>query len=170
MTTLALPGPVPFTSAAAMKMVKATPQAKRQEVAVKQDPSDEDLISAICLGAEWAMETLYQRYHPYAYALAYRILHESTSAEDVVQEVFLSIWRKAASYQRNHGSVYSWLQAIVHHRAIDRVRSARHIQQWTPLQAESEQDLPGEQQEVWEEAWHQEQRRLINSALNQLPI
>src|SRR5437764_604493 len=169
MTTLALPTPVGYTSAPAIKIVKATPQAKQQTLATRQDPVDEELISAISQGAEWALETLYQRYHRYAYALAYRIVHESTSAEDIVQEVFLSVWRKAASYQKHHGSVLSWLQAIVHHRAIDKVRSAAYRDhQWTALQAEGQQDLPGDQREVWEQAWQQERGKLIRQVLEQL--
>src|SRR5438270_5755800 len=168
MITLALPAPVRYTPA--VKLVKATPHVQQQAVPVQEDLTDEELIAAICLGAEWALETLYTRYHRYAYALAYRILHESTGAEDVVQEVFLSIWRKATSYQKHHGSVYSWLQAIVHHRAIDRVRSAAHRDhQWTPLQVEGEQDPPGDQCEVWEQAWHHEQGELIRQVLEQLP-
>src|SRR5436305_10176770 len=161
MTTLTVPAPLEFapfvTTVPTLEVAKAKPasQVQQQAVAIRQDPSDEELISAICHGAEWALETLYDRYHRYAYALAYRILQEATAAEDIVQEVFLSVWRKAASYQKHNGSVFSWLQAIVHHRAIDRVRSAAHRDhQWTPLQVEGEQDPPGDQCEVWEQAWH----------------
>ena len=178
MTALTLPAPVGFapipsiTTLPTLKPTEAKPasQVQQQSVAVRQDLSDEELISAICNGAEWALEMLYERYHRYAFALAYRILHESTDAEDIVQEVFLSVWRKAASYQKHHGSVFSWLQAIVHHRAIDRVRSVAHRDhQWTPLQVEGEQDPPGDQCEVWEQAWHHEQGQLIRQVLEQLP-
>ena len=178
MTTLTLPAPLRFaptpsvTTVPTLKVTKAkaASQVQQQAVAVTQNPSDEELISAICHGAEWALETLYERYHRYAYALAYRILQESTGAEDIVQEVFLSVWRKAASYQKHHGSVFSWLQAIVHHRAIDRVRAATHRDhQWLPLQSEGEQDPPSEQPEVWEEAWHKEQCLAIRRVLTQLP-
>ena len=155
MTTLAL--------AAAQEEVQSPIQAQ-------PDWTDEDLISSICRGAEWALELLYQRYHRYAYTLAYRILHESSIAEDIVQEAFLSIWRKASSYQKQHGSVLSWLQAIVHHRAIDKVRAAAHRDhQWTPLQTDNEQDPPSEEPEVWEVAWHQEQSELIREVLAKLP-
>ena len=178
MTTLTLPGSVRFAPAPSITTLptlrptkaKTASQVQQQSVAVQKDPGDEELISAICNGAEWALEMLYQRYHRYAYAIAYGILHESTGAEDIVQEVFLSVWRKAASYQKHHGSVFSWLQAIVHHRAIDRVRSAAHRDhQWTPLQVEGEQDPPGDQCEVWEQAWHHEQAKLIRQVLEQLP-
>lgn len=156
MTTLALTAP--------QEKVQSTIQAQASW-------SDEDLIFSICRGAEWALELLYQRYHRYAYTLAYRILHESSIAEDIVQEAFLSVWRKASSYQKQHGSVLSWLQAIVHHRAIDKVRAAAHRDhQWTPLQTENEQDPPGEEPEVWEVAWHQEQCQLIREVLKELPV
>jgi RNA polymerase sigma-70 factor, ECF subfamily len=139
-------------------------------VQVKPEVTDEELISAICTGDESAIELLYERYHRYAYSLAYRVVCDSVVAEDIVQEAFLSIWRKAASYHLQQGSVRSWLQAIVHHRAIDKVREARNrTSQWIPLQAENEQDPPGEQPDVWEEAWRDEQHRLIRTVLDQIP-
>ena len=140
------------------------------EVQAKPEPTDEELIAAICEGAEHAIETLYTRYHRYAYSLAYRILRDPATAEDIVQDAFLSIWLKAASYKAQQGSVHSWLQAIVHHRAIDRVRAAAHRDhQWTPLQATGEQDSLGDQPDVWEEAWHAEQQRMIRTVLEQIP-
>src|SRR5947209_7819444 len=145
-------------------------QVQRPAIPVRQEPADEELIAAICLGAEWALEALYQRYYRYAYAMAYRILGEATSAEDIVQESFLSIWRKADSYQKRHGSVYSWLQAIVHHRAIDKIRAtSNRDRQWMPLQVEGGQDPASEQPEAWEEVWRQEQAHMIRKVLEQLP-
>jgi len=181
MSTIALEAPAMFVLAPRVKTVEPAVQVQQPETGVSGNLSDEDLVSEICRGAEWAIELLYQRYHRYAYALAYRILHESSAAEDIVQEAFLSIWRKAASYQKQQGSVHSWLQAIVHHRAIDKLRSAAHRDnQWVPLEVENEQDLAGgvsqgsrladtRQSDVWEEAWRHEQRTLICSVLEQLP-
>jgi RNA polymerase sigma-70 factor, ECF subfamily len=145
----------------------ASPTEKREEV---RQQNDETLILAIRHGVEQAMEILYQRYSRYAYTLAYRITHDSATAEDIVQEAFLAIWIKAASYQEQQGSVRTWIQAIVHHRAVDRVRAAVHRDGlWTSLQAESEQNPSGEAAEVWEEAWRNERSLLIHSVLQQLP-
>jgi RNA polymerase sigma-70 factor, ECF subfamily len=139
-------------------------------VPASMELTDEALISAMCDGEEWAVELFYDRYHRYAYSLAYHVVQDPTIAEDIVQEAFLSIWRKAASYQPKYGNVRSWLQAIVHHRAIDKVRESRHrSQQWVPLQTENEQDPPGEQPDVWEEAWRDEQHHLIRTVLDQIP-
>jgi len=151
------------------QVTKTTPAV---EVEAEEDLADDQLISAICDGAEWAMELLYQRHSRYAYALAYRILHDTSAAEDVVQEAFLSVWRKASSYQKQHGSVHSWIQAIVHHRAIDKLRTAAYReQQWAkgPYSTENEQDPASEQPDVWEQAWRGEQQRAIRSVLDQLP-
>jgi RNA polymerase sigma-70 factor, ECF subfamily len=140
------------------------------EIQTKAEPADEELISAICKGEEYAIEMLYERYHRYAYSLAYRILRDPLAAEDIVQDAFLSIWRKASSYQVQHGSVHSWLQAIVHHRAIDKVRAAAHRdQQWTPLLTDNDQDPASEQPDVWEQTWQGEQHRIILSVLDQIP-
>lgn len=180
MTTLALRQPV-----LALAPLKSKEKTTRSAVRVAQsgirtqvheESSDEELIQAICQREEWAMEALYTRYHRYAFALAYRILHDSAAAEDIVQEAFLSIWRKAPSYQRQQGSVYSWLQAIVHHRAIDRVRSAAYRdEQWKPGQQDDERDgreqePVSQQPDVWEEAWQHERHALIRRALAQLPV
>jgi len=147
-----------------------TKQEVAAKVLVKPQPTDEQLISAICQGEESAIETLYDRYHRYAYALAYRILRDQVASEDIVQDAFLSIWRKASSYQAQNGSVQSWIQAIVRNRAIDKIRASAHRDyQWIPLQADNEQDPPSEQPEVWEQVWQSEQHRIIREAMEQIP-
>ena len=128
------------------------------------------LFQQFAKGEESAIETLYERYHRYAYALAYRILHDPLASEDIVQDAFLSIWRKASSYQAQNGSVQSWIQAIVRNRAIDKIRASAHRDyQWTPLQADNEQDPPSEQPDVWEQAWQSEQHRIIHEVMEQIP-
>lgn len=137
----------------------------------KQELDDEELLAEMCFGAEWAMELLYQRYYKYVYALAYRIVRDNMVADDIVQEVFLSVWRKATSYQELHGSVRTWLLAIARHRAIDSVRAAMSRNyQCMPPQGTQEQDLPSKEPELWEEAWHQERNLILHNILAQLPI
>jgi RNA polymerase sigma-70 factor (ECF subfamily) len=131
--------------------------------------SDEELIIHICNGAEWALETLYQRYSRYAYVQAYRIVSDTMVAEDIVQDVFLAISHKAATYRPAHGNVGRWLQAIVYHRAIDYVRTTmRHDRQWMPLEDEYEQNTSAKEPEVWEEVWQHERDAIIHNALAQL--
>jgi RNA polymerase sigma-70 factor, ECF subfamily len=72
-----------------------------------------------------ALEALYDRHHRIVLALAYRVLGDVGSAEDVVQETFLSAWRHSDSYRPERGRARSWLLSIARHRAIDRVRRSR---------------------------------------------
>ncbi len=130
--------------------------------------TDTELMAAISVGDEVALEYLYERYARLAYALAYRILHDAQAAEDIVQEAFLAIWRKAATYQAQHGSVYSWLQAIVHHRAIDRLRAtANRDLLCSPLEPGVEQQTS--EPDTCDMVWHGEQRRMVLAALAHIP-
>jgi RNA polymerase sigma-70 factor (ECF subfamily) len=85
-------------------------------------PADDALMSALAERDLSALAALYDRYGRLAYALAYRILGDGGSAEDVVQDAFISAWRGAASYRRERGNPRGWLLSIVHHRAVDVLR------------------------------------------------
>ncbi len=86
------------------------------------------------------------------YVLAYRILGDSYLAEDVVQDVFFTLCYKTFSYQKELGSVKSWLQAIVRNRSIDMVRSSAHREyQFAHLQATNGQDPSSSEPEMWEQ-------------------
>ncbi|HEV2108414.1 MAG TPA: sigma-70 family RNA polymerase sigma factor [Thermomicrobiales bacterium] len=89
------------------------------------DLDDEAILAAIQRRDHAALATLYDQYGGLALGLAYRILGERGVAEDVVQEAFLAVWRRADSFRAGRGSVRSWLMAIVHNGAIDR-RRGRH--------------------------------------------
>lgn len=71
------------------------------------------------------MELLYDRLAGRAFGLAYRILRDSHSAEDVVQEAFLCLWRDAHRLSSDRGSVTSLLMTMVHHKAVDLLRARR---------------------------------------------
>ena len=71
---------------------------------------------------------LYDRHARVAFALAYRIVGECGAAEEIVEEVFLTIWRRTRSYDVKHGSVRAWLLASIHHRAVDFLRHQRSTQ------------------------------------------
>jgi RNA polymerase sigma-70 factor (ECF subfamily) len=83
---------------------------------------DEELLAAIQQGEEGALAELYDRYGRPAFGLAYRILGERGSAEDVVQEAYLAVWRRGSSFRADRGSARAWLMSIVHNAAIDRRR------------------------------------------------
>jgi RNA polymerase sigma-70 factor (ECF subfamily) len=69
-----------------------------------------------------AFEVVYDRHCNAAFSLAYRMCGRRGSAEDVLQEAFLALWRTGARYDRTRGSVRNWILRIVHNRAIDALR------------------------------------------------
>lgn len=83
---------------------------------------DRQLIQRVAKGDERAFNELYERYVAAAFGLATRICGDRSLAEDVVQEAFLSIWRKPGSYSPDRGSVAAYVMAAVHHKAVDAIR------------------------------------------------
>ena len=69
-----------------------------------------------------ALEELYATYSGIALGLAYQVLGNLSDAEEVLQDVFLKVWRSGSSYNPSRGSARTWLLAIVRHRAIDLLR------------------------------------------------
>ena len=94
--------------------------------------TDEILLQRIVSRDEEAFHLLYERYGTLAYSLSYRILGDGTDAEDVVQEVFLNVWRKVLSFDIKRGSVRTWMLSMIHHRSIDQVRRRRAQPPVTP--------------------------------------
>ncbi len=84
--------------------------------------ADEDLMQLVRQGEAIAFEIIYERHSSAAFSLAYRMTGKRSTAEDVVQEAFLSLWRSGARYDRTRGSVRTWTLGIVHNRAIDALR------------------------------------------------
>lgn len=134
--------------------------------------TDDAILQAFSYGrSEWALEQLYVRYKQYMYGLAYRILRDSYLAEDVIQDVFLTLWHKAFSYQKELGSLKSWLQTIVRNRALDKIRSSMYREyQFTPLLPANGQDIASHEAEMWQQVWGGEQANLIRKALSELPV
>lgn len=132
--------------------------------------SDEALLSAIAGGAVWAMDTLYQRYSRILYSLAYRMVADHQIAEDLLQDAFLSVWRRSISFSPQAGMARSWLISIVHHRAIDHLRRVRRRSsvQEAPLE-ELEFDETTAVADVWDEAWRSIQSSQVRAALMKIP-
>jgi RNA polymerase sigma-70 factor (ECF subfamily) len=91
---------------------------------------DDQLVELVAQQDAGALEALYDRYGRPAYSLARRILTEETLAQDVVQEVFLSLWRDARRFDAGRGSVATYLLSMTHHRAVDVVRREENQRRW----------------------------------------
>ena len=90
------------------------------------DAADEmRLIARLRAGDQQAMSELYDRYGKVVYAVALRVLQDAAAAEDVLQDVFLQLWRNPDAFDASRGSLAAWLAVIARHRSIDRLRKRR---------------------------------------------
>ncbi len=112
---------------------------------------DSDLMQAIRNEDRDALETLYTRYYGPVYSLAMHMLRDVGAAEEVAQDTFFNIWRRAGSYKAHRGNVTSWLFGIARNRAIDELRKrrrqydrVRHGVDLTNMPTEARDDDPAE--------------------------
>lgn len=89
------------------------------------DPAvgDDALLERLVRRDEEALAILYDRHGRAAFSLAVRLVGDPETAEEVVQESFLAVWRRAETYRTERGSVRGWLLTVVRNRAIDVLRS-----------------------------------------------
>src|SRR5919107_309207 len=85
--------------------------------------TDLDVLRAIAGGDEQALSALYDRYRLILFGLILRILHSRQEAEDVLQEVFLQVWRRASDFDETRGRPFTWLVTLARSRGIDRLRT-----------------------------------------------
>jgi RNA polymerase sigma-70 factor, ECF subfamily len=129
--------------------------------------ADEDLISLVEGADPAAFGVLYDRHGRAAYSLAYRMMGERQAAEDLVQDVFLKVWRASGSYRAERGSVRTWVLSIVHNRGIDQLRSSASRRR---TQEKVEASTPTSQpSEAFAETWRNSQREQVREALRTLP-
>jgi RNA polymerase sigma-70 factor, ECF subfamily len=129
---------------------------------------DEELMPLVQAKDADAFAVVYDRHGGAAYSLAYRIVGERGTAEDVTQEAFLSVWRSGARYDRARGSVRTWLLGIVRNRAIDVLR--REVAQPPKLSVAEEGGPQGTSPERTDaEALRREAARQVHGALRGLP-
>jgi RNA polymerase sigma-70 factor (ECF subfamily) len=103
------------------------------------EQSDEELMNAVLLRDEHALQTLVTRYRSLLLTIIARVLHNEDETEDVLSEVLFEIWRQAEHYSETRGKVLGWMITIARRRAIDRVRRIRAYGRATDrLQVETE--------------------------------
>src|SRR5215472_18918547 len=132
-------------------------------------PSDEELMAEVAAGRAESIGPLYARHAPVIFAMARRALDRST-AEEIVQEVFLEVWRHAARFDRERGPFRPWILRIAHYRIANelrrRSRRPRTENEGDEARWESLADPSPDQADA---AWIEYRRQVLASAIAQLP-
>jgi RNA polymerase sigma-70 factor, ECF subfamily len=131
-----------------------------------QDVHDIELLEAIAAKDEAALGRLYDRYRLILFGLLMRILNNREEAEDVLQEVFLQVWRKATDFDQTRGRPFTWLVTLARSRGIDRLRTLAARERLAEAGARQTSE---EISDAASDAFKSEQRDLVTDALAQLP-
>lgn len=137
------------------------------EVQPEQPPvSDVELLHAVARGDEGALARLYDQYRVILFGLLVRILNSREEAEDILQEVFLQVWRRAADFDEKRGRPFIWLVTLARSRAIDRLRQLGARQR---LATAAAQEQPDEASDALSDTIKLAQKDIVRRALAELP-
>lgn len=130
-------------------------------------PSDQELLQAVQRRDIGAFEQFYDHYGTLVYSLAVKVLEDRILAEDVVQEVFLNLWRNAGKFDSSKGAVRNWLLACTSNRAIDFLRQRQGKTRLDVALDETAYMLTSP--DPWGEVVANADSALLSSAMKELP-
>lgn len=139
-------------------------------VARARDMELAELARLIANGDEGALAKLYDETNRLVYSMVYRVLGESSAAEEVTLDVYMQVWRQANRYDAARGAFLTWLITIARSRAIDRLRASRLFQQRTEQLGLTEgQQTARSFANIEEAVLLSERGRIVQAALLALP-
>ncbi len=132
--------------------------------------SDDELLSCIGRREKEALSALYDRYARQVYSLSLRMVENQTLAEEVAQDVFMTVWARSASYRNERGSFGAWLMSITHNRCIDELRKRRRRARLGTVNVDDLwQEPAGNPNEVIDAVFLRLDRDVVMEAMNKLP-
>jgi len=175
--SLLAPSPAPGVIAYAVAMEGGSLSRRRMSDPRQPAPPDDrkgmdaELLRRMALRDRAAFAELYDRFSRPLYATALRVLGDAREAEDIVQDVFLTLWEKAGSFEPARGTAFAWAVTLTRNRAIDRIRVRRR--RAALLQASAPEDLgyhsEGAAGDSADNLWLKEKARAVRAAVATLP-
>ena len=136
-----------------------------EDVQAKRRAEDAALLARIVERDERAVEALYARYSGPLYSLAYQVTGAERFAQDVIQEVFVALWRDANRFDPSRGAVAPWLFSLARHKAIDLVRREANIRKRT---ADVDLEFHESDDDVDQETWQRIRKEKVLAAIEEL--
>jgi RNA polymerase sigma factor (sigma-70 family) len=155
----------------------ATPRTRRSDPADSMDTamplpadspegdSDAELVGRLARGDEQALRVLHRRYASLLFTVATRTV-DASAAEEVVQDVFMALWRKHETFDATRGTLKSWLCQVAHHRALNVRRGRRRDAKTTDGPVEEIED---EALKPDEALWKAHRQSALHAAVDALP-
>ena len=132
-------------------------------------PPDEQCMQDLAANRPEALKPLFSRYAPLVFHMASQSLDPGT-AEEIVQDVFLSVWRKAQSFDPRKGSFRPWLMQIAHYRMLNELRARSRRPKLDPdAGADILEQIRDTRDEPAEAAWQSFRKSAVRAAVNRLP-
>ena len=147
-------------------------QALQNPAAVSRiEPTDEQLMARITARDEAALAALYKRHTPLLTTIVGRVLNQVSDVDDLLQEIFIEIWKQAARFDAEKGKALGWIVTLARRRAIDKVRRKQaYFRAAERLRHESEtQTEPALHQGADEDAIVSDRTRIVKQVLATLP-
>jgi RNA polymerase sigma-70 factor, ECF subfamily len=130
--------------------------------------TDRALVARVEARDADALALLYDRYSSRLMGLAHKILGDTGEAEEVLQEVFLYVWRSASSFDASRGTVLAWLLVVTRSRAIDRIRARRPASRGALRSLDEVAESPS-REDVEADSATRQWESLCRSAIEELP-
>jgi RNA polymerase sigma-70 factor (ECF subfamily) len=128
--------------------------------------SDVALLHAVARGDEAALARLYDGYRVILFGLLVRILNSREEAEDVLQDVFIQVWRRAKDFDEKRGRPFTWLVTLARSRAIDRLRQLSARQRLADGAAQEQTEAVSD---ALSDTIKAAQQQVVRRALSELP-
>lgn len=103
----------------------STPQSRSGAEGMRAPSDDAGILARVRMKDQLAMTELFDRYGRMLYSVAFRVVQDSTQAEDIMQDVFFQLWQNPGAFATGKGSLGAWLAVVVRNRAIDAIRKRR---------------------------------------------
>lgn len=133
-----------------------------------QPGPDAALVERMIAGDEGALSTLYDRYSGMLFSMLVRILKDTSAAEEILQDLFLQLWRNPSRFDPSRGSLPAWLLVIGRNRAISRLRSRERREVSEDSEGFSMESIPSPGN-IEEEAQRSQLAQRLKSAMATLP-
>jgi RNA polymerase sigma-70 factor, ECF subfamily len=145
--------------------------SRTRRTTARAEADDAELMAGIAAGDVYALERLYDRYSALVFSVSLRVLRDTQLAEDVVQEVFLRLWRQPTSFDPERGRFVSWLMSVTRNRSLDEQRRLSRRSRSESHDEDAVRDLPGldrfDDPQLGLEIG--EQRAAVRAAMTRLP-